>query len=311
MIPDFQTIMLPLLEVFADNKEYKKPELVEIISNIFNLTKEERLELLPSEKDYVIWNRVGWAMVYLKKAGLLNTPQRGVYQIAENGLDILRLNPQRIDIKYLEKIPAFQTWRDTYRNNRKEANSLDRKDISDFQQDEIEIHKTPEELLDYSYYQLKGELAIELVEKIKECSPNFFERLVVDLLIKMGYGGSRKEAGRVIGKSGDSGIDGIINEDKLGLDTIYIQAKKWEGNVGRPEIQKFVGALAGQGAKKGIFITTSSFSKEAREYQPKNDTKIVLIDGHDLANLMIEHGIGVSTKINYEIKKMDTDYFEE
>jgi len=309
MIPDFQTIMLPLLEVFADKKEYKKSELVEIISDIFNLTKEERLELLPSENDYVIWNRVGWAMAHLKKAGLLDRPKRGVYQITKNGLDILKLNPQQIDIKYLEKISVYKEWKDTYYKNWKEAKDL--KDASDFQQDENETNKTPEELLDYSYSQLKEGLAIELIEKIKECSPNFFERLVVDLLIKMGYGGSRKEAGRVIGKSGDGGIDGIINEDKLGLDTIYIQAKKWEGNVGRPEIQKFVGALAGQGAKKGIFITTSSFSKEAREYQPRNETKIVLIDGQDLANLMIEHGVGVSTKINYEIKKMDTDYFEE
>jgi len=300
--------MLPLLETFSNQKEYKKPELVEIISDRFNLTKEERLELLPSEKDYVIWNRVGWSMVYLKKAGLLHTPKRGVYQITKNGLEVLKLNPQRIDIKYLEKIHTFQEWREAYRNNKRD---LDKKSISDFQQDEVETNKTPEELLEYSYSQLREELAIELIEKIKECSPNFFERLVVDLLIKMGYGGSRKEAGRVIGKSNDGGIDGIINEDKLGLDTIYIQAKKWESNVGRPEIQKFVGALAGQGAKKGIFITTSSFSKDAREYQPRNETKIVLIDGQDLANLMIEHGVGVSTKINYEIKKMDTDYFEE
>jgi len=311
MIPDFQTIMLPLLEVFADKKEYKKPELVEIISNKFNLTEEERSELLPSEKDYVIWNRVGWAMVYLKKAGLLDTPKRGVYQITESGLNILKLNPQRIDIKYLEKIQTFQEWRNTYRNNWKETSSFDKKDVSNFQQDEFESNKTPEELLDYSYSQLKKELAIELIEKIKECSPNFFERLVVDLLIKMGYGGSRKEAGKVIGKSSDGGIDGIINEDKLGLDTIYIQAKKWENTVPIAQIRDFAGSLLSKKAKKGIFLSTSDFPKSAYDFVSSIEPKIVLINGKELAELMIENGVGVATKMNYEIKKMDSDYFEE
>ena len=311
MIPDFQTIMLPLLETFADKQEHKKPALVESISNKFQLTQEERLAMLPSEKDYIIWNRVGWAMVYLKKAGLLETPKRGSYSITEQGLKILNSKPQRIDIRFLKNIPKFKQWKEDYRKDWLEKRSSENNSTANIQQEEIEINQTPEELLESAFSQLKEELAIELIDKIKNCSPKFFEWLVVDLLIKMGYGGSRKEAGRVIGKSNDGGIDGIINEDKLGLDTIYIQAKKWEGSVGRPEIQKFVGALAGQGAKKGIFITTSSFTREARDYQPKNDTKIVLIDGQDLANLMIEHNIGVSTKINYEIKRMDTDYFDE
>ena len=311
MIPDFQTIMLPLLEAFADKQEYKKPALVEIIANKFQLTKEERLAMLPSENDYVIWNRVGWAMSHLKKAGLLETPKRGSYLITEQGLEILNSKPQRIDVKFLENVPKYNQWKEEYKKDWQEKRSFENNNISNIQQEEIETIQTPEELLEGAYSQLKEELAIELIEKIKECSPSFFERLVVDMLIKMGYGGSRKEAGKVTRASGDGGIDGIINEDKLGLDTIYIQAKKWEGSVGRPEIQKFVGALAGQGAKKGIFITTSSFTREAREYQPKNDTKIVLINGQDLANLMIEHSIGVSTKINYEIKRMDTDYFEE
>lgn len=298
MIPDFQTIMLPLLETLADNKEHNTQNLILQICDKFKLTDKERNELVPSGVQTKIYNRVSWVLTHFKKARLIYTISRGVFGITKEGIDIIQSKPQRIDLKFLKEIPEYKKWRET--------GAADNNTI-----EELEVDKTPEELLDYSYSQLKGELARELIEKIKECSPSFFERLVVDLLIKMGYGGSRKEAGKVIGKSGDGGIDGIINEDKLGLDTIYIQAKKWEGSVGRPEIQKFVGALAGQGAKKGIFITTSSFSKEAREYQPKNETKIVLIDGQDLANLMIEYGVGVSTKINYEIRKMDIDYFEE
>ncbi len=307
MIPDFQTIMLPILEILADKKEHSIQDLILQVSDKFKLTEEERNELVPSGVQTKIYNRVTWVLTHFKKAHLAYTIRRGVIGITPEGIKILELKPQRIDLKFLKEIPAYKQWKDSYIKDWQDTHSSDKKDITD----EIETDKTPEELLDYSYSQLKEELAIELIEKIKECSPSFFERLVVDLLIKMGYGGSRKEAGKVIGKSGDGGIDGTINEDKLGLDTIYIQAKKWEGNVGRPEIQKFVGALAGQGAKKGIFITTSAFSREAREYQPRNETKIVLIDGQDLANLMIEHGVGVSTKINYEIKKMDIDYFEE
>jgi len=303
MIPDFQTIMLPILEMLADKQEHRLKDLLLQICDKYNLTEAEREELVPSGVQTKIYNRVSWVTTYFKKAELIVSPKRSIFIITEKGLEVLKSKPQRIDLNFLKKIPEYNKW--------KKSHNSDTKETEDYLQEEIETDKTPEELLGYSYSQLKGELVIELIEKIKECSPSFFERLVVDLLIKMGYGGSRKEAGKVIGKSNDGGIDGIINEDKLGLDTIYIQAKKWESNVGRPEIQKFVGALAGQGAKKGIFITTSSFSKDAREYQPRNETKIVLIDGQDLANLMIEHGVGVSTKINYEIKKMDTDYFEE
>lgn len=306
MIPDFQTIMLPVLRLMKDRKEHKLQDMLLQICNEYHLTDEEREELVPSGVQTKIYNRISWVTTYFKKAGLIVSPKRSTFTITEQGLGVLKSKPERIDKNFLKTIPAYNKWKETYKKDWKEAHSFDNNVI-----EELEVDKTPEELLDYSYSQLKEELAIELIEKIKECSPGFFERLVVDLLIKMGYGGSRKEAGKVIGKSGDGGIDGIINEDKLGLDTIYIQAKKWEGSVGRPEIQKFVGALAGQGAKKGIFITTSSFSKDAREYQPKNETKIVLIDGQDLANLMIEYGVGVSIKISYEIKKMDTDYFEE
>lgn len=299
MIPDFQTIMLPLLTILADKEEHTLQNLFLQVCDRFSLTEEERNELVPSGVQTKIYNRVTWALAHLKKAKLILSPKRSVFIIADKGLETIISNPERIDLKFLKEIPEYKVWQ--------KADSPEKKSAVD----EIETEKTPEELLDYSYSQLKEELAIELIEKIKECSPSFFERLVVDLLIKMGYGGSRQEAGRVIGKSGDGGIDGIINEDKLGLDSIYVQAKKWEGVVGRPEIHKFIGALAGQGAKKGIFITTSYFTKEANEYQPKNDTKIVLIDGKKLADLMIEYGVGVTTKFNYEVKKMDSDYFEE
>ena len=307
MIPDFQTIMLPLLKVLADQKEHTLQNLVVKICDEFSLTEEERKELVPSGVQTKIYNRVVWALTHFKKAKLILSPKRGVFIIGEKGLETLKSNQQRIDVKFLKEIPEYKVWQENYTKDWQGAHSYEKKNIVD----ELETEETPEELLDYSYSQLKEELAIEIIEKIKECSPNFFERLVVDLLIKMGYGGSRKEAGRVIGKSGDGGIDGIINEDKLGLDSIYIQAKKWESVVGRPEIHKFIGALAGQGAKKGIFITTSFFTKEANDYQPKNDTKIVLIDGKKLADLMIEHGVGVTTKLYYEVKKMDSDYFEE
>ena len=310
MIPDFQTIMLPLLEVLADKQEHSLQDLIQQISNKFNLSAEEKEELLPSGNQAIINNRVSWAKTYLFKAQLIYSPKRAIFGITQKGIKILESHPKRIDLKYLGQLSEYKEWKNTF--NKKGHQEADVSDTDkNYPTDELETGKTPEELLDYSYSQLKEELAIELIEKIKQCSSGFFERLVVDLLIKMGYGGSRKEAGKVIGKSGDGGIDGIINEDKLGLDSIYIQAKKWEGVVGRPEIHKFIGALAGQGAKKGIFITTSYFTKEANEYQPKNDTKIVLIDGKKMAELMIEHGVGVATKIIYGVKKMDSDYFEE
>ena len=300
MIPDFQTIMLPLMRILEDKQERSLQELHAKICDKFNLSEEERNELVPSAVQTKIYNRVVWALTYLRKAKLIESPRRTISIISKTGLDLLKTNPNRIDMKVLKDIPDYQSWKATKGTHTKNTD----KSVDDF----IET-RTPEELLEDSYSQLKDELADEIITKIKECSPIFFERLVVDLLLKMGYGGTKR--GKVIGKSGDGGIDGIIDEDKLGLDSIYIQAKRWDNVVGRPQIQGFVGALAGRGAKKGIFITTSSFTKEALEYQPMNDTKIVLIDGNRLANLMIEHNVGVATKINYEVKKIDSDYFEE
>ena len=298
-IPDYQKIMLPLLKYSGDKKEHSIREAITHISELFNLTEEEKRELLPSGQQKVINNRTAWSKTYLIKAGLLESTRRSYFIITENGLNVLKENLIEIDIKYLEQFPEFVEFR-TVKKDEKERPAQE------------EQQKTPQELLEFNYQKIEDELAQEILKTVKDNHPNFFERLVVELLLKMGYGGSRKDAGKAIGKSSDEGIDGIIKEDKLGLDTVYIQAKRWEGSVGRPEIQKFVGALHGQGAKKGIFITTSNFSKEAIGYASNmNDPKIVLIDGIQLTNLMIDNDIGVSKVATYEIKKIDTDYFSE
>lgn len=300
--PDYQQIMLPLLEFAKDKKEHSLRDAVEHISNFYNLTDDQRKINLSSGNNK-IKNRVGWAEIYLKKAGLLESTRRSFFKITERGLDVLKQNPKEINNRYLERFREFVEWTTTKKQDVEAKSS---------HQTSPDKQKTPEDSIDESYQKIKNVLADELLKKIKECPPEFFEKLVVDLLIKMGYGGSQKEAGEAIGKSGDEGIDGIIKEDKLGLDRIYIQAKRWNGTVGRPEIHKFVGALQGQGAKKGIFITTSNFSKEAEEYADRiGTTKIVLINGENLTNHMIENNIGVSKVATFEIKKLDLDYFEE
>lgn len=300
-IPGFQKFMLPLLKFVSDKKEHSTNEALEYIALEFNLTEEQQNEWLPSGNQKVFSNRVFWAKSYLKMAGLIENTKRAHFKITERGLLTLNENPEEINIKYLKKFPDFlellEGWKNSSPNNDKE--------------EEIQTPQTPEELLENSYQDIRKSLAQEILSKIKLCSPFFFEKLVVELLVKMGYGGSRTDAGKAIGKSGDEGIDGIIKEDKLGLDIIYIQAKRWESVVGRPEIQKFVGALAGQEAKKGIFITTSRFTIDARDYIPRNETKIVLIDGEHLANLLIDNDLGVSKQVVYEIKKIDLDFFEE
>ena len=298
MIPDYQTCMLPLLKYAADNVEHKFSDAVEYLSNEFALTKEEREELLPSKTQDVISNRIGWARTYMKKAGLLEDTRRGYFKITERGKGVLSENLEKISTKYLQKFDEFKAFREKHT----EKNALS--------ENELQTEATPEEMLETGFTKLSENLIDDLLLKISECSPSFFEHLVVDLLVHMGYGGSFSEAAQVVGKSGDEGIDGIIKEDKLGLDTIYIQAKRWKGVVGRPEIQKFAGALLGQKASKGVFITTSSFTKEAEEYVSSVDRKVVLIDGTKLATLMIEHNVGISTVRTFEIKRIDSDYFE-
>ena len=301
-IPDYQSIMLPLLELVSDKREWVFRNVVEELSKKYSLTEEERKELLPSGQQPIFDNRVGWARTYMKKAGLIDSPKRGVLRISNKGLEVLQSKPDRINVKFLQKFPEFVEFQ-TLKRDENEAIAVTDNDIE----------QTPEESLDISYQKIRKALALELLNKVMSLTPSFFEKLVVELLVNMGYGGSIKDAGRAIGRSGDEGIDGTMKEDKIGLDVIYIQAKRWQpGNVvGRPELQKFVGALAGQGAKKGIFITTSSFTKEALDYSPKNETKIVLIDGEHLAQLMIDYDLGVSLVNKYEIKRIDNDYFGE
>jgi len=303
-IPDYQTVMLPLLRLAADGQDHRSRDAVETLAGEFELTAEERTELLPSGKQPVFNNRVGWANTYLKAAGLLEAPRRGVLRITQRGRDLLEEEIGRIDVSLLERYPEFVEFRGKRRPKSSEPADAETMDVPSSSQ-------TPEDALSNAYRSLRAELESELLEEIGRASAAFFEQLVVDLLVSMGYGGSRQDAGRAIGRSGDGGIDGIIDEDRLGLDVIYLQAKRWESTVGRPEIQKFAGALQGHRARKGVFITTSSFSREALEYAGVIDTRIILIDGARLAKLMVDHGVGVSTVGTYEIKRVDFDYFSE
>lgn len=299
-IPNFQNYFLPVLKIISDKQEHTVQELIEKVANEFSLSEEDKKELLPSGKDYRHSNRVKWTKTYLKKAGLLESTGRSKVEITQEGLDLLSENPSKIDIKFLKRYPSFIEFAV---GNKSEATD---DQVSSYSND-----ISPEESLEQSYNNLREKLSIELLEKVKSCSPKFFESLVVDLLLAMGYGGSRRDAGEAIGSSGDGGIDGIIKEDKLGLDAIYIQAKRWESTVGRPVVQAFAGSLMGKKAHKGVMITTSSFSSDARSYVKDIDKKIVLIDGATLAKYMIDHDIGVFTASTYSVKRMDLDYFED
>ena len=301
-IPDFQSIMLPVLQFASDGEEHYIHEAVDQLSIKFSLSEEEKTRLLPSGQQPIFYNRVGWARTYLKKAGLLEDPRRGYFRITERGKEVLSDKPTKIDMKYLRQFPEYIEFRQTTRD--KDEEELEEVDLEGL---------TPEEALENSYQRIRSDLSDELLAYVLSSTSGFFEKLVVELLVKMGYGGSQRDAARAVGQSGDEGIDGIIDEDRLGLDTIYIQAKKWkkDTSIGRPEIQKFVGALQGKRAKKGIFITTARFTEEARDYARNIDTKVVLIDGSRLTDLMIDYGVGVSTRTTYDIKTSDSDYFGE
>lgn len=300
-IPDYQMLMLPLLKVLADKQDIPLREAVEKLADEFRLSEEERGQLLPSGGQTIISNRVAWAKTYLKKAGLVEQPRRGYVRLTTSGEKVLQSPPDRIDNKFLEQFESFIAFRDA----QQQIGAQQSPTSSDAQ------IATPEELIENGAKTIRKELAEEVLQRIKGCSPAFFERLVIELLVKMGYGGTRQDAGRAIGRSGDEGIDGVIHEDRLGLDVIYLQAKRWENVVGRPEIQKFVGALQGQRARKGVFITTSDFTREAVDYVRNIDNKVVLMNGELLANLMMDHNVGVSVAAIYEIKKIDLDYFLE
>lgn len=300
-IPDFQSVMRPVLEAVRDRVAIPLSVLRESIADIFQLTEEERKERLPSGHQTVINNRVGWARTYLNKAGLLTIPSKGMVQITARGQEALANGPERITVAWLKQFPEFADFHTA------KPQSVDVLGVV-----EVEVAETtPDEQLAEAHQALVQSLADELLAQVRAATPGFFEQLVVDLMLAMGYGGSRKEAGKATQATNDDGIDGIIKEDKLGLDVIYLQAKRWTNTVHRPEIDKFIGALTRQRARKGVFITTSEFSAGAREAALGLDIKVVLIDGVELARLMVENNLGVSVKQVYEVKQLDSDYFAE
>jgi len=296
-VPDFQSMMLPFLQFAADGKEHGLSEVTEHIAQHFHLTPADREDMVPTGNQSRLANRVGWCRTHLKQAGLIEYLRRGVFRIADRGRQVLAQKPSSINLKFLNQFPEHRGW-------------FQKPKPKEIPQTPVEA-QTPEERMEELADEFNNALAADILDRVKSMNPFRFERVVLDLLVAMGYGGSRKEAA-VIGKGvNDGGIDGLINEDRLGLDRIYVQAKRWQESVGRPQIQNFVGALAGQHASKGIFITTSDFSSGATEFAKSVPQRVILIDGQRLAELMIEHNVGVSRAINYEIKRVDSDYFEE
>lgn len=301
-IPDYQSLMLPILKIAADGKEHQTRETINHLADQFGLNEAERKQMLASGVATVFDDRFGWARYYLKRAGLLQNPRRSYFQITERGREVLTKSPPNIDVKLLRQFPEFEE----FYNPKKSS------DDSAVQEPAETTAQTPKELLAEGYEKLRKQLEFDLLARVKAAPPEFFEHLVVRLLTSMGYGGSLADAGTALGKSGDGGVDGVIKEDKLGLDLIYIQAKRWDGaSVGRPEIQKFVGALHGKRARKGIFLTTSTFTKDARDYADSVETKVILIDGQQVAELMFDYGVGVSTEDTYVVKRIDSDFFED
>jgi restriction system protein len=302
-IPDYQTLMLPLLKIAGDGAIHSKRDVVPNLALQFGLSEDEQTELLPSGQQTIFSNRVGWARTYLKKALLIDYVLRGQFRITDRGKQVLAEHPAQIDNAFLSRFPEFVEFQ---RPARPIAAGVDALVPTVAEAD------SPDDLMATGYLNRRKQIEADVLAKVKSCSPEFFERLVVKLLTAMGYGGSLADAGKAIGQSGDSGVDGVIKEDKLGLEQIYIQAKRWDNtSVGRPEIQKFVGALHGKRARKGVFLTTSTFSKEAYEYAAALETKVILIDGPQLAELMFDHEVGVSTESTYVVKRIDNDFFED
>jgi restriction system protein len=298
-VPDFQSFFKPLLEIANDGKEHSINEARLLIQKNMGLTEDDLKELLPSGTQTKFDNRVAWAKSYFTQAKVFDSPKRGYFIITDRGRELLLQNHEKIDVKILKQYPEFIEFHSS------------KSDKSEIHEELVSQSETPEETLQKSYQSIRNDLSAELLNRIKINTPQFFENLVVDLMISLGYGGSRSDAGKSIGQIGDEGIDGIIKEDRLGLDVIYLQAKRWEGTVGRPEVQKFVGALHGKRAKKGVFITTGKFTSDAISYVETIDPKVILIDGRTLTDLMIDYNLGVSITVKYEIKKVDNDYFEE
>lgn len=299
-VPDFQSFFKPILDIAADNQEHSVRDARAIIKTVMNLSPDDLNEKLPSGTQSKFDNRIAWAVSYFVQAKVLERPKRAFFKITDRGRMLHQQNHSRIDVAILKAYPEFLEFH---------TSKASTHDTS--QETDTSVTATPEEVLQQAYQSIRNDLASEILEKIKTNSPGYFEKLVVDLMVAMGYGGSRADAGQSLGQSGDEGIDGIIKEDRLGLDVIYLQAKRWDGTVGRPEIQRFVGALHGKRAKKGVFITTSKFSNDALDYVATIDPKVILIDGRALVEYMIDFNLGVATATTYEIKRIDTDYFTE
>lgn len=291
--------MLPILKLASDQQPHRLKDAVDHLADQLQISEEDRQEMLPSGTQTRLYNRTGWAITYLEKAGLVSKPKRGWFQITGQGLTLLESNPSKIDTSDLAQFARFQEFKAT--NN--ESPAISGSDAA--------TDSTPEELIDRAMIELTESLAAEVAESLATVDPGRFEQIVVDLLVAMGYGGSRADAAQVIGKPGDGGIDGTIKEDRLGLDVVYVQAKRWQGSVGRKEIQSFAGSLEGERASKGVFITTSTYTSNAIDYVKNIGKRIILIDGARLARLMIDHGIGVSSTRVFTISKLDTDYFDE
>ena len=306
-IPDFQSCFMPVLEILAARGQMATNDLVRAVSDHFQLTEEERGELLPAGNQAIINNRVGWAKTYLKKAGLVDNSRRGQVAITDDGRKVLVARPPKLNVRFLKE--GYAQFREFHVGRPGEERPAQAEPIEDRDDNQL----TPQELVDQNHQTLRQELVEELLERLYVCSPGWFERLVVQVMVAMGYGGSIQDAGKAIGKSGDEGIDGVIKEDRLGLDLIYIQAKRWKnGNtVGRPDLQAFVGALDGRRASKGVFITTSTFTSDAKAYADATSRRLILIDGRRLAELMIDYGVGVSTVATYTVKRIDSDFFAE
>lgn len=300
-IPDYQTIMLPLLELSGDGKEHRLREAIDRLASEFRLSDEERKVLVPSGRQEVFDNRVGWARTYMKKAGLFELTGGGRFRITERGMELLRENPPKINVRILYRYPEFREFK-SYKLEDKGIKRVGK-----------EVAKgTPEDELGDAYQRITNELGKDLLEELKAVSPSKFEHIVIEVLVKMGYGGSYEDAAEAIGGAGDEGMDGVINEDKLGLSRIYVQAKRWQNKyVGHSEIRNFSGALDIKHAERGVFITTSGFTRDAQEGVERSSKRIILIDGNQLAKLMIEHDVGVTTEREIKLRKIDKDYFVE
>lgn len=305
-VPGYESFMLPLLRAVTDGAEHNVRDVRDQLAGEFKLSADERAEMLPSGKQSVFDNGVGWAKTYLDKAGLITSVRRGVYRVTDAGRTVLAERPKDIDKAYLERFQPFRGFL-TLRHDHDDDEST----VEVEARPAFDAAATPEEQLENAYNKIRQKIEADVLDAVKGASPQFFEKLVIELLVKMGYGGTIADAGEALGRAGDGGIDGVIKEDKLGLDAIYVQAKRWQNNVGRPEVQGFAGSLLGRRGRKGVFITTSMFSKEAREYVGQIDSKIILIDGPTLAGLMVDHDVGVNTVETFTVKRVDSDYFSE